>query len=347
MKTKIFAILLLLGLVGFLVHMSSPIKPRRSLALAMLDFLAQPKFSSENLMAQLTGTEAELEILDLDSRMLYLSFPKAKLLSDLRKVCSLPLEDVEMGEERGDLAHLGKYQYTQKGRRLVCFPMENFVINSEAKIVVPYPSVKFETTPQELADFMDNKSVIGGKYFFSEYVDGRGIDHVIANFGSVVGKKGEPSLSRLAKNLVKGEIKPEKIAQKLLDFVSTEIEYDPEEIQWANSRQVIKKPEETLLTKTGTCGAKAVLLASLLEQYEIPYYLGYYPSHVTVLVAGDFVPSNELSFPIGEKVYHVAESTSAGFLIGKSRVVNINLGKNNLTYLTRPCDGQLLILPKK
>ena len=52
--------------------------------------------------------------------------------------------------------------------------------------------------------------------------------------------------------------------QRLVDFVSNEIQYDYSEA--VGGRETLKRPNEVLFTRSGDCSNKTILLASLLEQ---------------------------------------------------------------------------------
>ena len=88
---------------------------------------------------------------------------------------------------------------------------------------------------------------------------------IFANHGIMVAKPEEPSLRRLADELLK-DVTPTREAriQRLVDFVSAEIEYSYTEA--VGSRETLKRASETLMTRTGDCSNKTILLASLLSR---------------------------------------------------------------------------------
>ncbi|MEP6904273.1 MAG: transglutaminase-like domain-containing protein, partial [Actinomycetota bacterium] len=155
---------------------------------------------------------------------------------------------------------------------------------------------------------------------------------IFANHGIMVAKPNEPSLQRLTADLLKDESignNREKRIQKLVDFVSNEIEYSYTEA--VAPRETLKRADEVLMTRIGDCSNKTILLASLLEQIGEDYILLYCPQHITVAVPqGNYTNENKLDFVYENKTYLIAESTAPGFQIGKSKVgeferlINVN-----------------------
>jgi hypothetical protein len=153
---------------------------------------------------------------------------------------------------------------------------------------------------------------------------------IFANHGIMVAKPNEPSLKRLTDDLLKDVPDDrEKRVQRLLDFVSNEIEYSYTEA--VAPRETLKRADEVLMTRIGDCSNKTILLASLLEQIGEDYVLLYCPRHITVAVPqGNYADENKLDFVYENKPYLIAESTLPGFQIGKTRVgqfeqlINVN-----------------------
>lgn len=151
----------------------------------------------------------------------------------------------------------------------------------------------------------------------------------------MVAKPGEPSLKRLAEELVRdaGTDRYARI-QALVDFVSNEIQYSYTE---ALSRgETLKRGSETLMTRTGDCSNKTILLASLLEQIGEEYLLLYTPRHITVAVPqGEFVNANKLDFTWDGKPWLIAETTVPGFKIGQTMVTESRL-LTKVEYVQNP-----------
>ena len=75
--------------------------------------------------------------------------------------------------------------------------------------------------------------------------------------------------------------------QRVLDFVSREIRYDQREA--AYDFELLKRPNEVLMSGESDCSNKTILLGSMLEQLGEDYLFVYLPHHITVAVPqGDF-----------------------------------------------------------
>ncbi len=130
-----------------------------------------------------------------------------------------------------------------------------------------------------------------------------------------------PVFRRIADKLTEGSTSQEEKAQKLLDFVTTDIAYDFENANYEQetNSEVILDPQDVLFHREGDCNNKVNLFATLLEQYKIPFVLIHYKHHVNVAVQGDFPLANGLNFVWKGKRYFIAETTAKGFQIGLSR----------------------------
>jgi len=157
---------------------------------------------------------------------------------------------------------------------------------------------------------------------------------VLSNFAVFVQKANTlKPIGDLANQLTSNIEGENRKIQKLLDFVTGQIEYDERELRF--QRQVLKRPLDTLLARQGTCGSKTVLFASLLEQVGHPdYVIVHYPKHVTVFVPGE--GKNGYNLSLGGKTYTLAEATCEGFVIGQSRL-ETTLGKP--TFFAFPSKG--------
>ena len=187
----------------------------------------------------------------------------------------------------------------------------------------------YTSTPEELRDFLVNRSIYGGYTNFSPgTLYGQTVS--ICNMGCYVGKKGEPSLDRFLKQVLR--TRRGNVAQQLLDFVTQQLRYDHSEAD--SGLQFCKRPNEVLMGRGGTCAGLAVCYASLLEQAGLDYcliYIGKTPatiSHIAVGVAWPDKVVNGLEFTWRGVRYALAETTSNGFRIGIDRVGS---GSNPLT----------------
>jgi hypothetical protein len=157
----------------------------------------------------------------------------------------------------------------------------------------------------------------------------------------MVGKPNEPSLQRLVKELLKDvpDNRESKI-QRLLDFVTNEIEYNYTEA--LGGGETLKRPNEILATRNGDCSNKTILLASLLEQINEDYILLYCPKHITVAVPqGDFPNENKMDFEWERKNWLIAETTLPGFQVGKT-IVKDFIKITPVNFVQRPKEKNII-----
>lgn len=305
----------------------------------VLSYLSQPKFSNSNFMEHITGTKAELQMLDLRKGMVYLSIPESHFTKEVLGELAVNSDLVEFGktangEFSGNRIELGDYVLRKPGNYFFRFPSDNFRVDKKDTISIPYKSANYSITMQELQDFVGNKSVFGGYLNADTGTDRYGRHKVIANHGAFVASKRESSLERLVNSLVRNESTDERKAQRLLDFVTEELKYDYSD---ANSNaEVLKRPNEVLMTGGSDCSGKVILYASLLEQTDIDYRLVYMDRHITVAVEGNYGDRNGLSFNIGNTTYSMAETTTKGFQIGRSRLKRDII--EDIKYIQRPAE---------
>src|SRR6185503_11480355 len=151
-----------------------------------------------------------------------------------------------------------------------------------------------------------------------------GLPVIFANHGAFVARPEETSLHRFVGELtrdipVDGEGGRELRVQRVLDFVSREITYDLREASY--NFEMLKRPNEVLMTGVSDCSNKAILLGSLLEQLGEDYLFVYTPDHITVAVRqGSFPARNGLSLEWEGQTWLIAEGTVPGFRIGVDRV---------------------------
>jgi transglutaminase-like putative cysteine protease len=234
------------------------------------------------------------------------------------------------------VAFQGKTQRAWVNHCPLIIPINNIRINPYSSVEIKYASATYNVSAQELADYMTDKSVYSGPMrIFSKDRAQRELN-VFGNHGAFVAKPNEPSLTRLAGSLtLSGDsLSREGRIQNLLNFVSGEITYDDAEAKFKG--EILKRPDETLLTRRGDCSSKTILMASLLEQIGEDYRLVYYIDHITVAVRqGNFKNLNTLSFSREGETWTIAETTVPGFLIGETAIENKSIF-NNIQYVQRP-----------
>jgi hypothetical protein len=215
-------------------------------------------------------------------------------------------------------------------------PLDNIRINPYSSVEIKYATATYKLSAQELADFMTDKSIFSGPMrIFSKDRVQRELN-VFGNHGAFVAKPNEPSLTRLAASLIAGgsSMSRETKIQQLLNFVSSEITYDDAEAKFKG--EILKRPDETLLTRRGDCSSKTILMASLLEQIGEDYRLVYYIDHITVAVQQrGFGNRNNLAFPREGETWVIAETTVPGFVIGETSIENKSIFRN-IQYIQRP-----------
>jgi hypothetical protein len=205
--------------------------------------------------------------------------------------------------------------------------------------------VTYTVSLQETMGYLNNDSVLGGllNAATGKRIGGREV--VFSNHGAFVAVRGEPSLKRLANALVaglpRGPEGRELRVQRLLDFVTTEIAYDPTES--AAGVEVLRRPNEILMTRRGDCSNKSILFASLLDQIEEPYLFAYMPGHIAVAVPrGHFGAYNGLTLVWEKQPWVLAETTAAKFRIGVDRLIDETLF-HRCEYLQYPPNPNVIV----
>ena len=296
----------------------------------VVSYMSEPLFRCKDFVQQATGTEADLKLYDLDEKTLYFSINKKDYDSSttLSKL-TIDRNAVEFGFEQNGDVFLGSYTLKGTGRMLFRFPKNDFKPDSTRNITVKL-SDGFEYTQSlnELADFADDISVYGGK---SDPEIKK--NKYLANHGAFVSVPGEKSLTRLVKMIVKEGSSKEETAQRLLDFVTSQISFSQKEAY--GGYEVLKRPNEVLMTGVSDCSGTAVLYASLLEQAGIDYLLVYSPGHISVGVSGKYNNSNGLTFTFEGNKYSIAETTVNGFIIGNTVLQQKDI-TGEISFLQRP-----------
>lgn len=289
----------------------------------ILTYLSQPAFSNSDLGKQVTRTNAVLELYNLDEGMVYFSMravqkPEYELvLSRLAKERGA----VEFAQEKNGRLELGDYVWNNPKRYFFRFPAKDFKVNPKTVIKKRLGEFEYRVTIPELGRYLKNENTYNGYLQAVAGVarDGRRI--VFHNHGAFVSKK-EASLERLVKQVVSAGDSKETKAQKLLDFVTENIEYNKEEAN--QDIETLKKANEVLMSGNSDCSGHVIVYASLLEQVGADYQICYVATdrgsvgHITVAVNWDLPINNGMGFNIGGKNYAIAETTSEGFRIGES-----------------------------
>ena len=237
---------------------------------------------------------------------------------------------IEFGKKADGVIKLGDYEAPMSPRYGEFFRtnLGNIRIEPRQTLNFPYATVNYTLSLEEMRNYANNSQTYGGKLITQAPSRSNRPTMIFANHGIMVAKPEEPSLRRLADELLK-DVTPTREAriQRLVDFVSAEIEYSYTEA--VGSRETLKRASETLMTRTGDCSNKTILLASLLEQIGEEYVLLYCPQHITVAVPqGGYPNNNKLDFTWNGKPWVIAETTLPGFQVGVTKV-------NDFSRLTR------------
>jgi hypothetical protein len=162
----------------------------------------------------------------------------------------------------------------------------------------------------------------------------------MANHGAFVSRKNEPSLKRLVAEITGGETEKEKMAQMLLDFVTQNIKFSSYEA--FSGYEVLKRPNEVLMSGASDCSGLTILYASMLEQCDIDYILLYSKDHIAPALEGNFPVNNGQYIEYGGKIYTVAETTVKGFKIGES-ILQSDYSVKNTNFIQKPGEGSDMV----
>lgn len=313
-------------------------------AVAML--LAQPTYSGDAFREQVLG-KVRLQRYYLDKKELYFSAPEsseqefndaiAKFIADRNKITLAADSGVRLRLDKLTLDKTPETAYFFKT------PLDNLKFDPNTNFEFPYQGATYDLSMKELLDFTESKTVYGGRVAASTNpeIDGKAI--MFGNHGAMVAKPDEPSIKRMVAQILGSgaeNLSREDKIQKLLDFVTNQIEYDYREA--LGTQETLKRPNEVLMTRTSDCSNKTILMASFLEQIGEDYILLYCPRHITVAVPqGAFPLENNLSFEWDGKNYIAAETTLPMFQIGKTKIAETLL-LNTVNYVQRPKQTEII-----
>lgn len=292
----------------------------------MLSYLAQPGIAGTKLAEQVMGP-LHLELWQVSAREVYFSAPApqqsgetfdamvSRIVIDPKRV--VMAEDGLEGRMR-----LGDYTLRRSTEKSFFFktPVDNVKFDPATVLEFPFKSATYRLDMGELSDFLQNKSIFGGRINARTGESQGGLPAVFANHGAFVARRGETSLTRFVGELTRdlpadGQGAREARVQRVLDFVSREIKYDQREATY--DFELLKRPNEVLTSGESDCSNKAILLGSLLEQLGEDYLFVYLPGHITVAVRqGGFPLGNGLSLEWQGQTWLIAEGTAPGFRIG-------------------------------
>ena len=313
----------------------------RDNTVVMLDYST---FTGEEFRKQILG-KGRLEKFSQREKEAYFTFPQSeeKEFDEFVAKYFYHADKLEFGKEKNGRVELGGYKLSSSGAggRLFRTKLDNIRIGANQSVSFPYSTVNYTASLGELRNLTNNSQVYGGKLITRASGRRDEPQFVFANHGIMVARPNEPSLKRLADELLK-DVAPDREAriQRLVDFVSTEIEYSYREA--LGGQETLKRPDETLMTRNGDCSNKSILLASLLEQIGEEYILLYCPQHITVAIPqGNFPNDNKLDFAWADKKWVIAETTAPGFQVGKSRLAD-SIRLNTVNYVQDPKNSDVI-----
>ena len=291
---------------------------------ALLSCLAQPGFSGTKIAEQVLG-KVKLELLQVPDQEVYFSAPAAEFESMIARFLIDPKRIVMAEDDGAGRLRIGKYSLlrSEDKSRFFKTPIDNIKFDPATVLKFPFKLATYTLAMNELIDFLHNKSIFGGRMNARMENGGSGLPVVFANHGALVARPEETSLRRfveeLTRDIPEGEGAREARVQRVLDFVSREIRYDMREATY--NFELLKRPNEVLMSGESDCSNKAILLGSLLEQLGEDYLFVYTPDHITVAVKqGGFPLRNGLFLAWQNEVWLIAEGTAPGFRIGLDKV---------------------------
>lgn len=326
-----FVVLAAVGYASYWYTSPVPVSAEEILAADVRDntviLLSQGTFSGDEANRQIFGKGRAVRF-NWFQREAYFTFPQtpAEEFQEFLAKHFVDASKLDYGFEENGRVELGKYTLTKSPEAFHFFrtPLDNVRIDTKQHLSFPFSNTTYTASLEELKNLTNNSQLYGGKLVTQAPTRKDEPQMIFANHAIVVAKPDEPSLKRFADELLKdvGNNREARI-QRLVDFVSNEIEYSFSEA--LSNRELLKRANETLMTRNGDCSNKSILLASLLEQIGEEYILLYCPRHITVAVPqGNFSNDNKLDFTWNQKNWVIAETTAPGFQIGISTVVEPN-----------------------
>ena len=343
-----FLVLLAAGYVAYWI--SSPPPPdfdainANEIRESMVLLLAQPSFSGDELREQLLG-KGRIAKYKWREKEVYFTFPETDE-SEFQDFLGKYITDrskVDFGNTVDGIVKLDQYELNQNpfAFRFFKTTTDNFKLDTKQTVNFHFATVNYSLSLDELKNLSNNSQLYGGRLVAKMPEKRDEPQMVFANHGIMVTKPGEPSLKRLIDDLLKdaGDNREARV-QRLVDFVSTEIEYSYSEA--TSGREKLKRANETLMTRSADCSNKTILLASMLEQIGEEYILLYSPRHITVAIPqGNFTNENGLDFTWEQKPWLIAETTAPGFQIGKSIIQESNR-LTNVSYIQDPKNANVI-----
>ncbi|NJM53897.1 MAG: hypothetical protein HC846_11220 [Blastocatellia bacterium] len=317
-------VLIIVSIVGFFAYRSNQervkaardVRAEENFRDTVIMMLSHSRFSGDEFRDQILG-KGRLERFERVNEDLYFTYPAAgrEEFDEFVKKFFVDKAKLEMAKESDGRLQLGGYSVGISEQTPYFFrtSVKNFKVDSSQMLTFPFKTVNYTMSLPEAKNFLDNTQVYGGNLVADATQRSADPMTLFANHAIMVGKPNEPSLIRLVNDLLKNvpDNRESKI-QRLVDFVSNEIEYSYTEA--LGGGETLKRPNEILMTRNGDCSNKTILLASLLEQIGEDYLMLYCPRHITVAVQqGNFPNENKMDFEWEKKNWLIAENDLAEF----------------------------------
>ena len=297
----------------------------------LIAYLATPELVPKSMLKQLNDSEAIPLFYSVEEDRLYCTIPQEKFAgaSDFLKLTAHP-DRIQRAKHTDDGLILGTYNLDRPNQVFFSFPAQDLIINPSTHLVSMFGSALYNLRMKDLVHFHYNRVLYGGRYVNQCRSKPDTVDLPIIDCGAFTAYPGEPTLKVLTQQLTDPTSPQEKRAQQLLNFVTTEIKFDADK---QKPMQLIKKPNEILMT--GSCGlhGRVILLASLLEQTDIDYYIVYTADQAALVVEGDFPQQRgALDLKINGRSYHLADISNGSFTIGSAAPFSAS----DIRYIQRP-----------
>lgn len=317
---------------------------------AVLSCLAQPGFVGTKVSEQVLGP-VHLEMVQVSDQEVYFSAPATEQAGPTFDAIVAPFvvdaKRIVMADDDAGRLRLGKYSLVRSNEKHFFFktPIDNLKFDTGTVLKFPFKQATYTLSMPELEDFLSNKTIFGGRMNAQMDQTRNGRPVIFANHGAFVANPRETSLRRFVDELTRdiqpnGEGAREARVQRVLDFVSREIKYDERATTY--NFELLKRPNEVLMSGESDCSNKAILLGSLLEQLGEDYLFVYTPDHITVAVKqGAFPVRNDLFLAWQGEVWLIAEGTAPGFRIGLDRVQEAKRFKQ-FQHVQRPRDRDII-----
>ncbi len=308
---------------------------------SLLTLLAYPKQSGVWLEPQLLG-KARLEIFKVEGsdKQVYFYLPPTDSSGEklAQAVCRIAVDDsrVEIGNEKDGRFYFKDYSFLRTSEKAVFLrvSLDNLRLDTDTPLKFSFQHATYAPTLEDLHYFTHNESIYGGML---EAVPDSQLygQPVLYNYGTIVAKQGEASLQRFVLDLTKEiaandpEAREKKI-QRLADLVSREIALGPDEVPF----NIVKRPNEVLMTGQAAYPNRAVLLGSLLEQLYEDYIFVYSKDFLAVAVKqGRFPAMNDYRTKWEDAVWLMIDTTKPGFRIGLDEA---KMRPGSVKYIQRP-----------